>query len=467
MKLADVGARHRPVNAVDVAASALAKVMPGGLAPRIDRLRHDVNGVLAGFGARPRPYSGPEAPIERPRPLADIDPIEHMLPGRRLRRRWVTLRTDLRWLRRDLRGESRPSTVTRSKASRYRAAERSALEPRPVVVRAVRRETPDAVTLQLEEIDGRPLRFEAGQFLTFHLDVDGARLRRAYSLSSSPLDGPGATITVKQIEGGRASRWMQHVQPGARLRVLGPSGSFVAHGNALGDALVMIAGGSGITPVISIAETVLRSRPDARVRLLYGNRRLDDVIFRARLDALAATHPGLEITHALETPPESWTGLVGQLDAHVIARWLDTLGDGDARGYYVCGPTPMMDAARQALRVHAPDAEVHEERFQSPGTATRPRVLPSEPLPVRLVLAGETHQVEVAPGETILEAAIAAGLALPFSCAMGGCAACKGTLREGEVVMDEPNCLTERERAAGAVLTCCARPTSPAQVEIE
>ncbi len=387
--------------------------------------------------------------------------------ARRLERRWTTLRTDLLWIGRDLTGAKRAPTVERRGPSRYPVvtAPRAGVTPRPLRVEAVVRETPDAVTLRLAEADGSPLAFEAGQFLTFHLEVEGQRLKRAYSLSSSPLDGPGATITVKRIDGGRASRFMtERVAAGDTLMALGPSGSFIAT-----DAreLVMIAGGSGITPIVSIAETLLRTRDDVRVHLIYGNRGEADVIFRDRLEALARTHDALSLSLALEDPPEGWTGIAGRLDQGGLAPWLDAIGEGADRAYWVCGPEAMMDAARAVLlaRGVAPEA-IHEERFRSPQDAPAQANLPTETVTARVRAAGRDTIVPVAPGQTLLEAGLAAGVPMPFSCAMGGCAACKCKVTEGEVVMDEPNCLTDREREEGWVLACSSRPRGPVRLEV-
>jgi len=387
--------------------------------------------------------------------------------GRRLNRRWNTLRTDLRWLGRELRGHHRPYVVERGR-SRYekQPAPPVGVTPRPLAVAEVVRETPDAVSVRLAEVDGSPLRFEAGQFLTFHLDVDGQALRRAYSLSSSPLDGPTATITVKRVDGGRASSWIHdHLAPGATLRALGPSGSFVARDVK---ELVLIAGGSGITPIVSLAETALRTRDDVSVRLVYGNRGEGDIIFRDRLAALARSHDALTVDHVLESPPEGWTGRTGRLDAEVLAGWLDALGEADSRAYWICGPEPMMDAARDALRARGVPADaIFEERFRSPGDAPSAVDLPKETVTVRLRVDDADHLVPVAPGDTLLEAGLAAGADMPFSCAMGGCAACKCKLVEGEVLMEEPNCLSDAERADGWVLACVSRPMGAANVEVE
>lgn len=387
--------------------------------------------------------------------------------GRRLTRRWNTLRTDLRWLGRDLRGHLRPYVVERGR-SRYekQPAPPAGVTPRPLAVAEVIRETPDAVSVRLAEVDGSPLRFEAGQFLTFHLDVDGQPLRRAYSLSTSPLDGPTATVTVKRVAGGRASNWINdHLEPGATLRALGPSGSFVANE---AKELVLIAGGSGITPIVSIAETALRTRDDVSVRLVYGNRSERDVIFGDRLAALACEHDALTVDHVLEAPPEGWQGRAGRLDGAVLADWLDGLGEADDRAYWICGPEPMMDAAREALLARGvPASAIFEERFRSPGDAPSAIDLPEETVTVRVRVDGADHLVPVPPGETLLEAGLGAGADMPFSCAMGGCAACKCKLVEGEVLMEEPNCLSDAERADGWVLACVSRPMGAAKVEVE
>jgi ferredoxin-NADP reductase len=390
--------------------------------------------------------------------------IERALP-RAFRRRWSTWRTDLRWLARDLRGERRPVVIERAAGRRAPAG----ISTRELRVDAIERETDDALTFRLADPSGEPIVFEAGQFLSFHLRVGGQLIKRAYSLSSSPLDGPTATITVKRIPGGRASSWLHdELRSGASLKVLGPSGSFVAPAGPEPAHLVMIGGGSGITPLFSILQTVLRSRPALRVSLLFGNRREQDVIFGSRLRALAERYPerfSLEL--ALEDPPRGFRGTVGRLDSTVLGPWLDGLAPSEVpRTYFLCGPAGMMDVARAALEERGAErSAILEERFQSPGEAAADVALPSTPVTVQLRVRDRDFLVPVEPGQTILEAGLAAGAPMPFSCAMGGCAACKATLVTGEVRMDEPNCLSPSERAQGQVLTCCSRPLGSARIE--
>lgn len=462
--------RSRPIGAVEIASSALARVAPRALTPLIDRARHDVRALLDGLtGQREPAAAGPSTPRVVPVALEAIDPIEHALPRGEARRRYVTLRSDVSWLLRDLRGEGRPALVTRG-PSRYARTERPrglGASLRELEVASIVRETDDAVSVALTERDGAPIAFEAGQFLTLHLEVDGAVLRRAYSLSTTPGSGTSA-ITVKRIEGGRASSFLvERLREGDRLRALGPSGSFLAPAANEPAHLVMIAGGSGITPVISIAESVLEGRPELAVTIVYGNRRPRDVIFAERLARLAERHERLEVVHVLAEPDEGFEGPRGVLDRAMIEARLDALTDRGPRRYYVCGPAPVMDAAREALAARGVPAErVHEERFQSPQDPAD-SALPAEAVTMRVRAGGRDHVLRVAPGQTLLEAGLAGGARLPFSCAMGGCGACKVKLVSGTVHEQERTCLSPSEREAGYVLACSSRPTSAVAIEVE
>ncbi len=342
---------------------------------------------------------------------------------------------------------------------------------RPVRVVDVVRETADAVSIYLTEHDGSPIQFLPGQFLSVDVQVGGETHRRAYSIASPGVPNAPVHITVKRMPEGRVSNALNdQVATGDLLQVLGPSGGFTLEPkpDAM-RALVMVAGGSGITPIISLAETALRLEPRSRVALIYGNRSSDDIIFRERLAALAEEFPGrLVVDHVLQHPPAQWDGGRGLLSAEVLHDRLQALPEfpGDAQ-YFLCGPSPMMDAAHEALRVRGiPADRIAEERFTHP--EERHRSFGSQaPQSVRFVLGGAAHEVEVAPGQTLLEAALQAGLELPFSCAMGGCGACRVLRIEGEVAMDEPNCLSRAERSEGYVLTCVGRPLSSGRLHVE
>ncbi len=346
-----------------------------------------------------------------------------------------------------------------------------AVRPRKVRVTEVVRETADAVSIYFEELDGHELVFLAGQFMTLELEVAGERLRRAYSLAGPSLSGARRHVTVKRVEGGRASNALvDGAAAGQLLEVLGPSGSFTFEGAAeASDHLVLLAGGSGITPIASLLETTLETHPTRRATLIFGNRSEQDVIFRARLAALATRHAGrLAIDHVLEAPADAGACTVGRLDAATARARLDALGVEDGPGvvYFVCGPTPMMDAVREALLARGvAQARIHEESFGRP-EARREAEGSDEPQPLVATRRGREARGVVKPGETLLDAGRRIGVDMPFSCAMGGCGACKIRLVEGAAVMDEPNCLRPEEAEAGYVLACVAYAKSPCRIEV-
>ncbi len=346
------------------------------------------------------------------------------------------------------------------------------------------RETADAVSLILRDRSGAPFPpVRPGQFFTLLLELDGRVLRRAYSASGDCRQREQVRLTIKRVSEGRVSNWLvDHAEAGMVVRVLGPSGEFgiTPSPDAAPRKLVLIAGGSGVTPMMALLHTLPAIEPDAELVLIYGNRRAPDILFARELDQLVATYgPRVQVVHALEQPPEGWTGAVGRLDAAGLAPLIDGLrqppaADGrlalarePAAEFLLCGPTPMMEAARALLRELGIDEDrIHQESFFAPQSRddATPRV--REPQPVTIAIAGREVGLVVQPGQTLLEAGLAAGIAMPYSCTMGGCAACKVQLERGEIVMQEPNCLGPDERSAGWVLTCIGCPTRPTRVRV-
>lgn len=326
-------------------------------------------------------------------------------------------------------------------------------------------ETATAVTLVLR--DGAPFEFRPGQFFTVLADVEGDVVPRNYSASNTPgTDELHLTIRVKQ--GGRVSPLLARLAPGDRLRVLGPFGSFVAGDidAASPRRLVLVAGGAGITPLVSIARTVLLRESAAEIALVYANRDARDVIFAGALDALAREHGG-----RLAIVP-----VVGLLDRATASRCFDVLSlasHPDTR-FFVCGPDGMRDEVLAALSARGvADSAIAMERFS---IGPRPHIGTSSAeiaaavgpgaRPVAIRIKGRTHRTTALPGATVLEAGLAAGVPMPFSCAVGGCGACKLKVVEGSVEVEEPSCLTEEERAAGFVLACVGRPCGPCVLEL-
>lgn len=332
------------------------------------------------------------------------------------------------------------------------------------------RETDQAVTLELADERGERLHYQAGQFFSVGVQVGSETLWRAYSLSSAPHEATAA-ITIKRVPDGRVSnRLCDTAAPGMMLNVRGPSGRFVLPPATGPRHVVLIGGGSGITPLMGHLKTLLHSEPETTVTLIYGNRRHADIIFRDALAHLAREHePRLKLRHVLEEPSEGFEAGEGQLDREATERELTALGIEDKANtlYLVCGPELMIDAVREALAARGvADARVLMERFATPPSRAASSVSPlSREELVSLRVGSRLVRVPVKAGQSILEAGLAAGLPLEFSCTMGGCGACMLQLTEGQVTMDEPNCLSERERAENKVLACIARPCGPCTLE--
>lgn len=389
---------------------------------------------------------------------------------------------DVRVVRRRLAGYSAPPLIARrpSRASTSAATEPSLLRTtaRELVVERVVVETPSAVTLVLRREDGAPFDFMPGQFFTVLLQHGGEVLRRNYSASNAPFERE-LHLTIRNKQDGKVSPLLCAMRGGERVRLLGPFGSFVAGPAAPGKPrrLVLVAGGVGITPLASIARTALACEPDAEVALVYGSRSAAEIVFRAELDALAVAHPGrFTVVHVLEQASPAVPSEIGRLDGVTTLRALELCAltrHPDTR-FFVCGPDGMRDEVLAALAARGVDpAAIAMERFT---VGPRPQVATSSSAiaasvapgarPIAIRVNGRVHRTTALPGATVLEAGLAAGAPMPFSCAVGGCGACKVKLIEGRVEVDEPNCLSDRERAAGYVLACVGRPCGPCTVEV-
>ncbi len=319
----------------------------------------------------------------------------------------------------------------------------------PLRIKRVVRETADAVSLVLDVPEHRSDEFayEAGQFLTLRVNLDGRELRRCYSMSSAPLEDE-LRITVKRDPGGLVSNWLNDTAAeGAEILAATPEGRFVLHD--VTDDLVAFAGGSGITPIISLVRTAL-TNTSRRVRLFYANRGRDSVIFAEALTLLAEEHVDrLEVFFHYDdecgvVAPSALTALVS--------------GDAD---YYVCGPTPFMDTVETSLRgAGAPTSRVHLERFvvtPVPVEVTEADVKTDE---VVFVLDRKTTPATYRAGDTLLQTARSAGLKAPASCETGSCGTCMAKVVEGTARMLNNDALEDDEVEDGWVLTCQSLPTS-------
>jgi ferredoxin-NADP reductase len=357
---------------------------------------------------------------------------------------------------RDLRAT--PFDVMSDKAWEDEAASGTA-RARPLRVVGKTLETDDAITLHFEDPAHDPLSYQAGQYITLELEINGARVRRAYSLASAP-DEPGLAITVKRVAGGLVSNHIHDaVRVGDILRSHGPSGHFVA-----GDAhnLLLFGGGSGIVPLAAITRTALRRNVEARVTLIYGASSKARAIDAVALDGLAAEEPDrLSIHWVLEAPGPDWSGPRGRLDEVGIGALLDALKLDAFDAVMLCGPDAMRASVRALLASRGVDPRrIAEESFTSPRAATAST---KKEIATLASDAGAGRAIAVAPGKTLLEAVLDAGEAISFSCMTGGCGACRVTVTEGlqNVAMDEPNDVSAEDRARGALPACLCRLNGP------
>lgn len=341
----------------------------------------------------------------------------------------------------------------------------------PLVVSDLRRETADAVSVAFAVPDSlaADYAFAPGQYLTLRTTLDTGEVRRSYSICAGPEDGE-LRIAVKRVEGGAFSGWANAaLRPGHSLDVMTPTGRFGAVAAAPGALHVGFAAGSGITPILSIVKGVL-ARPDGgRFVLFYGNRSMADMLFRTELEELKDRHLGrLSVFHVLSREEQDLPVLNGRLDADKIRLLLSRMVPPEAVDHiYVCGPPGLAeDVGAVAASLAVPAERVHVERFVSEfGGAPRPPAPKPAPGEVpahlaALVVDGKRREVPVARGETVLEAALRAGLDLPYACKGGMCSTCRAKLVEGEVRMDVNYSLEPWELKAGFVLTCQAHPVT-------
>jgi ring-1,2-phenylacetyl-CoA epoxidase subunit PaaE len=310
--------------------------------------------------------------------------------------------------------------------------------------------------------------FKAGQHLTLRATINGEEVRRNYSLCTAPADSDWM-VTVKRIGGGLFSNWVgDQLKTGDTVDVMVPHGSFTTEFSAMhGRHLVGIAGGSGITPVMSLIRTLLREEPESRFTLLYGNRDSSSIIFLEALAALKDKYLGrFEIYHFLDAEEQDIELFNGMLNRERLDEAITALvpNAGGVDGWFICGPGPMMDAAEGALLDrNVPKDRIHIERF----TADRPAgavareiaelQTKAEGLTVAVTLDGRTRKVAFTAGN-ILDSARASGLPAPFACKAGVCATCRAKVTTGKVEMAARYGLTDEEVAEGYVLTCQSVP---------
>lgn len=332
-----------------------------------------------------------------------------------------------------------------------------------VLVSAVIAETESAVSVVIDvpEALKETFAYQSGQFLTLRIPVDGKYRHRCYSLSSAPGVDAKHKITIKRVESGLVSNYIcSDVRAGNTLLVRPPAGAFVPA--SFNQDLLLFAGGSGVTPVLSILKTALASG-GGKITFVYANRDEHSVIFRAELSALSRQYPArLTVIHWLET-------VQGLPTAEQLAALVGPFSD---REVYICGPERFMAGVSAALTsIGVPGAKIHIEHFVSLPDEEAVETVPvgeqETEVTLEVLLDGVEHELVWPPGAKLLDVMLDAGLSAPYSCRVGGCSACMCRMLAGEVRMSSNLVLSEDDIARGWVLACQSHPLSPlVRVEI-
>lgn len=346
-----------------------------------------------------------------------------------------------------------------------------------LTVEKIVRETPDAISIHFRQPATQRLTYKAGQFLTLLVPVGGTVERRSYSMCSSPLTDHNLVVSVKRTAGGKVSNHLNDtLKAGDTLEVMEPAGNFHAEPDATAHRhIVLLGAGSGITPLLSIAKTLLHGEPQSRVSLLYGNRNRRSVIFYDELAALQQQYAArLEVIHVLSQPEAGWQGHTGRLNQSLALKILENLPRMPRTEYFLCGPDGMMHEMKQALAMlRVAEASIHSESFAGKAPDAHGQVLEQSSLTVQdqqvtVMYEGTEYKFKVPASKTILEAALANNIDLPYSCQSGLCTACMGRCLSGKVKLDEEEGLSETELREGYVLTCVGHPlTADVVIEIE
>ncbi len=343
-------------------------------------------------------------------------------------------------------------------------------------IKEVRRETPEAVSIELDIPDNLKdtFRFKHGQYITFKLNIDGEELRRSYSICSSPLEN-SLRVAVKEVPQGRVSGYFnQKSRAGETVEVMPPLGNFnteLSPSNR--KSYVAFAAGSGITPIMSILKTVLGTESGSNFTLFYGNKDTQSVIFKDAIEQLQTQYSDRFKAHILYSRQPSsdplFEGRIGREKIEAIAAQYPQVLQ--ANEYFLCGPLEMIESASEILQnKNIAKERIHFELFTTalPSEAASAAEKTESPetggSQVRIILDGDETEITVDPGITILDAAIDAGLDVPYACTGGSCCTCRAKIIEGEAEMEVNYALTDKEVKDGYILTCQSHPQTPRMV---
>ncbi len=328
-----------------------------------------------------------------------------------------------------------------------------------LVVDTVRDETASVKTFRLRHpSEGDiPFHFKPGQFLTVSIDGGAEAVQRCYTIASSPSDAGFCEITVKR-DGIGSAALHDLFMAGSRLAVSGPMGSFTFDGESANE-IVLIAGGVGITPLMSKIRYLVSRNWNGKIDLIYSVKTRRDIIFRDELVELQRAFPALKVHLTMTSADDTWTGARGRLSPDSIQSAVPDIA---GRTVHICGPTAMAGSVQQMLHQLGVEASLIQiEAFG--GKADRNPVIAAADCEVRFARSG--LESTVSSRTTILDAALAAGVALDHGCRAGVCGRCKAVLLDGDVIIDCDFALTPEQKKTGLILTCQAHPAGPVVVD--
>lgn len=351
-------------------------------------------------------------------------------------------------------------------------------------VNTVRFETNEAVQIGfgIPKALQETFRFHPGQYLTIKVNVNGTLLRRAYSICSAVKE-ENISILIKRLAGGKVSNFLNdQIKYNDQFEVLPPSGHFkLTLDKAHKAHYLFIGAGSGITPLMSMIQSMLDEEPESSCSLLYGSRNEQNTIYKNKLDRLQLVYgERFSVRYVLSRPEKqkvsgfsslftqpklSWTGEIGRVDKPRIQSFLDKHQAKEIKGYFICGPGQMIESAVSTLEEIGIDKSlIHREYFSAADTSTTVevdtsnQVIRATPSKVLITLDGLKKEVSITNNTNIVQALLDNGVEPPYSCLEGTCSTCMAKIIKGEVRMDVSIGLEEDEKEKGYILTCQSHP---------
>jgi ring-1,2-phenylacetyl-CoA epoxidase subunit PaaE len=336
-------------------------------------------------------------------------------------------------------------------------------------VKDIRRETADAVSVAFEIPATLQIayQFKQGQYITLKLTVNGEELRRSYSICTSPHSESELRVAIKEVNGGKVSTHINRsLKVGDVMDVMTPMGNFYTPLNGgLKKNYVLFAGGSGITPMMSILKSTLYIEKQSTITLIYANKNEESTIFKKELDEMASKHPNLKLVYVFDQPQTKINDLqTGIVTPEKALALIESVNGKTADEYFICGPGPMMENVKVSLeKLNIAKEKIHIEYFSAviDAVAKAETTVTGAAVNSKITVIQYGIETELqlhTNAESILDAAIEAGVDAPFSCKGAVCCTCRAKIIEGKVKMDANFALTDAEVEQGYVLTCQSHP---------